>query len=1023
MILIVSLFVDFSVLAQETGEFLTPPPTVDDITAILDQQKLDNPEEIAAARKLAASEPPKTRSKKKLAKFYHQRAHAAYSIGNARQEIADYALAASYYKDNNNLSLVIGQQGMAEARAGSWIRAIKVLTEAADVAKKNRDKPQRMLSPLTLMAFLYSELGELELAEEYLAEAYRYKKRIHNLQYWNNMGKASLVNVFERTEAMMLESQGHLAESEALFRKCLARWEQYKDESWDDKRWQKNIPLRRYTWLLSLLSDNLLKQGRLLEAEVYSREAVLEALKVSGRNSDHTIDRMGELIRAIFEQGRYDEAEQLSRIAVETLENLGAAEDSYVISEARRDLANILVAQEQWESALAVYDRVRKGLENDPETYRSIFAFNLDWATALIKTGKLQNATEMLEPAYLQSVDVLGKKHYDSAETGAYLALAYLASGNQTDALKLFGASIPILLQRSRRSDNTRTTRVARTQRLQIIIEGYIELLWQLHDSGQLREIEKDPAAEAFYVADAIRGQSVQQALSASAARTAARDPALSGLVRAEQDSLRQIGALNGLLTNLLSIPTSNQNPDTIRDLRERIDRLRDKRSEQSDAIMKKFPEYARLVNPSPVTTTEVAALLDKTESMIATFVGSQRTYIWAISGQGKTSFAAANLGQRELSEKIALLRRALDPAAESLDDIPDFDLETGYTLYRELLEPLRYLWQESDSLIVINHGPLAHIPLGLLPVESVSRGAESDGYFSGYREIPWLIRSHALTVLPSVTAFSILRKVGESVNERRKFVGFGDPIFSREQLKLADLPDPSLTRTRGIKLRALPKTRNAQLAQLPRLPGTAQEVISIARVLNADPATDIFLGLDANEENVKSTALSGYEVLAFATHGLVAGDLDGLYEPALALSDPQLSEVEGDGLLTLSEIMQLELDADWVILSACNTATGDGAGSEAISGLGRAFFYAGTRALLVSYWPVETTSAREITTDLFYRQSRDPNISRSKALQQTMVSLIDGPGYVDQNTGETIFSYAHPIFWAPFSLIGEGGR
>jgi CHAT domain-containing protein len=124
-----------------------------------------------------------------------------------------------------------------------------------------------------------------------------------------------------------------------------------------------------------------------------------------------------------------------------------------------------------------------------------------------------------------------------------------------------------------------------------------------------------------------------------------------------------------------------------------------------------------------------------------------------------------------------------------------------------------------------------------------------------------------------------------------------------------------------------------------------------------------------------------------------------------------------------MEEIMALRLNADWVVLSACNTAAGQGAGSEAVSGLGRAFFYAGTRALLVSSWPVETTSAKALTTDLFARQGRDATLTRARALQQTMNGLIDGPGLVNPSTGATVFSYAHPIFWAPFILFGDGGR
>jgi len=186
--------------------------------------------------------------------------------------------------------------------------------------------------------------------------------------------------------------------------------------------------------------------------------------------------------------------------------------------------------------------------------------------------------------------------------------------------------------------------------------------------------------------------------------------------------------------------------------------------------------------------------------------------------------------------------------------------------------------------------------------------------------------------------------------------------------------------------------------------------------------AADVFVGKAANERNVKTLDLSDRKVVMFATHGLVPGDLNGLTQPALALSAPNVADVDGDGLLTIDEILALRLNADWVVLSACNTATGDGAGAEAVSGLGRAFFYAGTRALLVSNWPVETTSARALTTDLFRRQADDAALSRAQALRQAMLGLIDGPGVVDSRANRTLFSYAHPIFWAPFSLVGDGG-
>jgi CHAT domain-containing protein len=339
--------------------------------------------------------------------------------------------------------------------------------------------------------------------------------------------------------------------------------------------------------------------------------------------------------------------------------------------------------------------------------------------------------------------------------------------------------------------------------------------------------------------------------------------------------------------------------------------------------------------------------------------------------------------------------------------------------------------WKQAQSLLVVPHGPLAQLPLALLPTRPVRLGAEEGAIFANYRAIPWLIRSHALTMLPSVTALATLRALPPGDPNRRPFVGFGDPYFSEEQASRAARAAGRVEAaavaggSTAVALRSSPKTRefdSSQLAMLPRLPETADEIQSIALAMSADVIRDVFVGARANERTVKTLNLSGYRVIAFATHGLVAGELDGLTQPALALSAPEVADVDGDGLLTMEEILGLRLNADWVVLSACNTASGQGAGSEAVSGLGRAFFYAGARALLVSNWPVETTSARELTTDLFRRQSARPGLSRAEALQRTMNALIDGPGFTDPGTGKVVFTYAHPIFWAPFTLVGDGG-
>ena len=161
---------------------------------------------------------------------------------------------------------------------------------------------------------------------------------------------------------------------------------------------------------------------------------------------------------------------------------------------------------------------------------------------------------------------------------------------------------------------------------------------------------------------------------------------------------------------------------------------------------------------------------------------------------------------------------------------------------------------------------------------------------------------------------------------------------------------------------------------------------------------------------------------MQFATHGLLADETsrvaNALDEPALLLTPPTTPTKEDDGLLTASEVSQLKLNADWVVLSACNTAGGgDDKNSEALSGLARAFFYAGARALLVSQWYVDSRAAVKLTTSAFAELERNPQIGRAEALRRAMLATMTDTGRPKSWT-----SAAHPAVWAPFVLVGEGG-
>jgi CHAT domain-containing protein len=200
------------------------------------------------------------------------------------------------------------------------------------------------------------------------------------------------------------------------------------------------------------------------------------------------------------------------------------------------------------------------------------------------------------------------------------------------------------------------------------------------------------------------------------------------------------------------------------------------------------------------------------------------------------------------------------------------------------------------------------------------------------------------------------------------------------------------------------------KLRQLDPLPATAGELRALAKALGASETADVYLRERATEAQIKSLDLSHKHVIAFATHGLMAGDM-GLGEPGLVFTPPASPSERDDGYLAASEVAGLNLKADWIILSACNTAAGDTPGAKGLSGLARAFFLAGSKSLLVSHWPVWDTAAMKLTTGAVANMQKNPAAGRAEALRQSMLTLMN-----DRRAPY----FAHPAAWAPFVLVGE---
>ena len=491
--------------------------------------------------------------------------------------------------------------------------------------------------------------------------------------------------------------------------------------------------------------------------------------------------------------------------------------------------------------------------------------------------------------------------------------------------------------------------------------------------AGLAAEVEL--GREAFEIAQWGLRTGAATALAQASARLAKGDGELAQRVRERQDLGWRWQAADRRLSDALGRADAKLADEMRREMASL-----DARIAGLDATLREqFPDYAALVNPQPLSMAEAQALLGPEEALVAYLVSKEESFVWALTRDG-SAWQRLDVNEGELAKEVARLRQGLDlealrKKAEAKEDLKDvlFDLDAAHALYRRLLGPVESLIVGKRHLIVVPAGPLTSLPFQVLVTDKPMRSVQSLGDIAAYAEAPWLIQRHTITILPSVSSLRALRVLAKASSANKPMLGIGDPVFT------LDAPLRTAGGAGAAKVRGYASYFRGDVADLEELrqgleplPETADELKAVAQKLGA-PASDLLLGAAATETAVKRANLRQFRVVYFATHGLVAGEVKGLAEPALVLSLPkQPSEID-DGLLTASEVAQLQLDAEWVVLSACNTAAGETPGAEGLSGLARAFFYAGTRALLVSHWQVQSDAAVALTTGTFAAMNASP--------------------------------------------------
>ncbi|MBL6958788.1 MAG: CHAT domain-containing protein [Rhodospirillales bacterium] len=1001
---------------------------MEDVTAHLDAWRGKIKADVAQARvKLAALEKDRPADEINRSDYYFHHSINLLKLGRYKDAITDARKARDILWSQP-------EGGMINKidRIIKWIYSIVIealggdyggFLEQAEVSAKKYGKGHsgNRMARASLYGFLtaaYAEAGNLEGAKDARLKSLRDDKYLGDLSMpgWLERYRTLWKVALKTGEGRMARETGRYQEAERhfLLAQALIRGEDFGDFELMMKT--MNV------WIYQLRIDVLLQQGRLVEAELMARRAIEFANKDVGGHIG-SMSLILELGETYYQQGRYGATDLLARRVLAVFKETDIEKGSQRLIQARSLLARSLFASDRYDESLQAYKAIWKDAETNKGIAGIVRRFGIEGALLLAIAGDANESLTRVQPMIKQLQGALGPDHVQTLEARAVQAAALARTGRKQEALQQFAGIMPKLIGQSA-STGQQGSGTAASKRLRHLLEAYLALLADAQ-AGRLQAPGIDPAGEGFRLVSAVQGRSVQQSLVASVARGASGGDQLGNLVRQRQDSQKRLATLFVTLNKSTGADAQAGSAKNTQVLEQLIAAEQTKFGQFNELITQQFPQFEAITKPRLTTVADVQRHLAADEAAVVTFSGRQRLFVWAVPKSGRAQFHGAALGSKGLSATVTELRKALDPQIAQLSDIPAYDLDRAHKLYQSVLAPVKEGWNGAKSLIVVADGALGFLPLSILPTGPAQAG-KGGLIFTGYRDVPWLARSHAVTVVPSAAAFVSLRSLPAGQRPAKAMIGFGDPIFSKRQSRVA-----SSRGVQGFSLRSVRssaagnldggKIRSSKLGMLARLPETADELRSIAGSLGADPRTSLFLDKAATEERVKSMNLLDRRIVVFSTHALVPGDLDGLLEPAIALSSPDVVGGKDDGLLTMNEVMKLKLNADLVVLSACNTAAANGGGAEALSGLGSAFFYAGSRSLLASHWPVFSDSTKQLVSDIFSRVRENAGTGRGRILQKAMLALIEKGTFKQKAGGKALFSYAHPIFWAPFVLVGDG--
>lgn len=747
-----------------------------------------------------------------------------------------------------------------------------------------------------------------------------------------------------------------------------------------------------------------MQMGATSDAEESLRSA-LALFKSYGFTDQHLWHLYRTTADLYFIQGRFqdslDTANKVKAMVAASGLKENTAQSLWTVNRVIRALAGL----ERWQDLVAQTDQLDKITANDP-ALKPIAALTEYRAFAYLQTGRTQAAENWYRGHMNWAVANIGAQAYATGlSRGMYAVALSRNPAKSAQAKTEFENAFKTLADAETLPDVNQEHPFY----LKVKKKIYKEYLGFLSRSAKAESADKqEDAKQAFVVANTLISSSVQKAIGEAAARASITQPALGEVARADQDAKSELAFLYQYLNNQSMSGAAADKAQIVADMRKRVQELDTSRKNYKLKIEKEFPDYFQLLQPRTPTSADIAGVLKAREYFLAIVPTEAETYVFGVGPDGGLHFHRSALKQDEVAQIVKRLRTTLDVAGLGTQ-APRFRYDDAFRLYQELLAPQASHMAGAQQLIIAASGDLGQIPYAVLVNAPWPQGADKDA--------PWLIKSHAISQISSAQSWLALRKMPKTVSGQASMIAWGDPSFTLSPANVAAQKAGvrSAVTTRAVRSADLsqPHVDPVTYASLPPLPETREEVLALARLMKSNVATDVLLGDKATRLSVLQSSDSGQlknkRWVVFATHGLLAGDLPGLSEPALAMASS--GSRDESPLLTLQDVLGLRMNADWVILSACNTAGADGKNEEALSGLARGFFYAGAKSLLVTHWSVESESAMVLTTETFKVYGAESQSTRAQSLQLGMLKVMQDA------------RYGHPAYWAPYALVGEGGR